>query len=67
MIKRKFKQDGDIERTLRYVLQSDGIDRARALALFHAQRAVNAVCRIPASDERNALITLAHLVLSRKS
>jgi len=67
MIKRKFKQEGDIERTLRYVMQSDGIDRARTLALFHAQRAVNAMCRIPESEERNALITLAHLVLSRKS
>jgi len=67
MIKRKFKQEGDIERTLRFVLESDGIDRARALALFHAQRAVNAICRIPESEERNALITLAHLVLSRKS
>lgn len=67
MIKRKFKQEGDIERTLRYVLQSDGIDRARALALFHAQRAVDAICRIPESEQRNALVTLAHLVLSRKS
>ena len=45
MIKRKFKQEGDVERTLRFVLQSDGIDRSRALALFHAQRAVNAMCR----------------------
>ena len=67
MIKRKFKQEGDVERTLRFVLQSDAIDRARALALFHGQRAVNAICRIPESEERNALITLAHLVLSRKS
>jgi len=67
MIKRKFKQEGDVERTLRFVLQSDGIDRSRGLALFHAQRAVNAMCRIPESEERNALITLAHLVLSRKS
>ena len=45
MIKRKFKQEGDIENTLRYVMQSDSVDRARALALFHAQRAVNAMCR----------------------
>ena len=45
MIKRKFKQEGDVERTLRFVLQSDGIDRSRGLALFHAQRAVNAMCR----------------------
>merc|ERR1719329_1931365 len=54
-----FKQEGDVERTLRFVLQSGGIDRSRGLALFHAQRAVNAMCRIPESEERNALITLA--------
>jgi geranylgeranyl pyrophosphate synthase len=67
MIKRKFKQEGDIERTLTYVLDSDGVERARALALFHAQRAVNAVARLPESEERNALVSLAHMVLSRKS
>ena len=49
MIKRKFKQEGDVERTLRFVLQSNGIDRSRDLALFHAQRAVNALCRYSAS------------------
>ncbi|EKX50057.1 geranylgeranyl pyrophosphate synthase [Guillardia theta CCMP2712] len=67
MIRRKFKQEGDVEKTLRFVLQSDGIERAKSLALFHAQRAVNAICRLPESEERNALISLAHMVLSRKS
>eukprot|EP00960_Hanusia_phi_P076532 768574-Hanusia_phi.AAC.2 len=67
MIRRKFKQEGDVEKTLRFVLQSDGIERAKSLALFHAQRAVDAICRLPESEERNALISLAHMVLSRKS
>ncbi|KAJ1494091.1 isoprenoid synthase domain-containing protein [Baffinella frigidus] len=67
MIKRKFKQEGDVERTLTYVLSSDGVERARALALFHAQRAVNAIARLPESEERNALVSLSHMVLSRKS
>eukprot|EP00286_Rhodomonas_abbreviata_P020735 CAMPEP_0181293988 /NCGR_PEP_ID=MMETSP1101-20121128/3357_1 /TAXON_ID=46948 /ORGANISM="Rhodomonas abbreviata, Strain Caron Lab Isolate" /LENGTH=441 /DNA_ID=CAMNT_0023398609 /DNA_START=237 /DNA_END=1559 /DNA_ORIENTATION=- len=47
MIKRKFKQDGDVEKTLTFVLKSDGVERARELALFHAQRAVNAIARLP--------------------
>jgi geranylgeranyl pyrophosphate synthase len=31
------------------------------------ERAVNAVARLPESEERNALVSLAHMVLSRKS
>merc|ERR1719221_1832410 len=67
MIKRKFAEDGDIDSALFYVSESDGIDRAKALALFHAQRAVNAISRIPESEERNGLIALAHVVLDRTS
>eukprot|EP00952_Eustigmatos_sp_NYUAD-ZCMA_P014307 55877-Eustigmatos_ZCMA.PRE.1 len=39
LIKRRFKQAGDVDRTYEYVLGTDGVDRAYKLATFHAQSA----------------------------
>lgn len=67
LILRKFKSPGDPALTLQLVQKTDGVERARALALFHGQSAVNAICRLPPSEHRAALVSLAHLVLARQS
>lgn len=67
LIKRRFKEKGDVDRTYKGVLNSQGVERAYMLATFHAQSAVDALSIIPPSEAKDALIKLAHLVLTRKS
>lgn len=67
MIKRKFKNSGDVEKALRMVIDSDGIERAKKLALFHGERAAAAAQKIPHSEQQKALISLLHIVLSRNN
>jgi geranylgeranyl pyrophosphate synthase len=42
------------------------MNKAKNLAKFHAQRAIDALLRLPSSDARNALIRLTHAVITRK-
>ncbi|KAG5179248.1 isoprenoid synthase domain-containing protein [Tribonema minus] len=65
LIKRRFKEPGDKEAAFAYVLKTDAIARSRALALWHAQRAVDAAARLPPSPARQALINVCHTVLTR--
>lgn len=58
---------GDVDRALRLVLKSDGVERAKKLALFHAEEAAAAALRLPPSEASRALISLLHIVLSRNS
>lgn len=67
LIKRRFKEKGDVELTYRHVMASDGVQRAYDLATFHAQSAVDAIAAFPASEAKDALVKLAHMVLTRKS
>jgi len=67
IIKRRFKESGDVDSTYRHVLRTDGVERSYKLAQFHAQSAVDAISTLPPSDARDGLIQLAHLVLTRKS
>lgn len=67
LIKRKFKNPGDVDKALRLVLKSDGVERAKKLALFHAEEAAAAARRLPDSEASKALISLLHIVLSRNS
>ena len=66
LIDRRFKGDGDVTTAYNAVRASKGLDLARKLAQFHAQRAVDAICRAaPDSEARDALISICYLVLSR--
>jgi all-trans-nonaprenyl-diphosphate synthase len=65
LIEREFAQEGDLEQALALVEDSQGIDRSRQLAAYHAQQAVQSVTDLPPSDCRQALIELADYVLSR--
>jgi geranylgeranyl pyrophosphate synthase len=67
LIKRRFKNWGDVERTYELVLATDGIERAYELATFHVQSAVDALAVLPPSEAKDGLIKLAHMVLTRKS
>jgi len=67
IITRKFGGDGDVLRAFNLVLDSEGLQRTKQLATFHAQAAVDACCSMPKSECRDGLIRLCHIVLSRSS
>jgi geranylgeranyl pyrophosphate synthase len=67
LIMRRFKEKGDKHTALEALYKSDtAMDKAKELARFHAQRAVNAIMRLPQSESRDALIRLTHAVITRK-
>jgi hypothetical protein len=67
LVARKFGQPGDVHRACELVLASKGLQRTKELANFHAQAAVDACCSLPVSKQRDGLIQLCHVVLSRSS
>ncbi len=67
LIKRRFKEKGDVEATYKLVLGTEGVERSYQLALFHAQRAVDSIASFPPSEAKDGLIKLAHMVLTRRS
>jgi geranylgeranyl pyrophosphate synthase len=67
LVMRRFKKKGDKETALETLYKSDtAMDKAKALASFHAQRAIEAILRLPQSEARDALIRLTHAVVTRK-
>merc|ERR1712085_120117 len=67
LIMRRFKYDGDKEAALEALYKSrTAMDQAKNLALFHAQKAVDALLRLPQTEARDALIRLTHTVITRK-
>jgi geranylgeranyl pyrophosphate synthase len=67
LVMRRFKKKGDKQAALEALYSSDvAMDKARALANFHAQRAVDALLRLPQSEARDALVRLTHAVITRK-
>ena len=67
LVARKFEVDGDVQRACELVIDSQGLQRTKDLATYHAQCAVDACCSLPASTARDGLIQLCHVVLSRSS
>ena len=67
MIMRRFKNTGDKQAALELLFKSDvAMQKARDLALFHANKAIEAVLRLPQSESRDALVRLTHVVITRK-
>jgi len=67
LVMRKFSKPGDKQAALEYLFKSDvAMDKARSLAMFHADKAIEAVLRLPQSEARDALIRLTHVVIDRK-
>ena len=67
LIMRRFKNDGDIQKAVELSQNTDCINKSYHLAEFHAQRAVDALDRMPASDAKDALLRLLHIAISRSS
>ncbi len=65
LIEREFAQEGDLDQAIALVHASDGIQRTRELAAFHAQAAVKNLDCLPMSDSRQSLSEMTDYVLSR--
>mmetsp|Transcript_30953 Transcript_30953/g.65401 ORF Transcript_30953/g.65401 Transcript_30953/m.65401 type:complete len:513 (-) Transcript_30953:134-1672(-) len=67
LVKRRFKEDGDKQTALEALYKSKtAMNKAKNLAEFHAQKAVDALLRLPQSDARDALLRLTYVVITRK-
>lgn len=66
MAARKFARDGDVATAHDLVLRSDGIARARDMAVVQAELAMAAAARLMAGPERDALVALAARVVDRQ-
>lgn len=67
LIERKFAQSGDVEMARDMVRRSSGVERTRALAQAHADKAREMLQHLPESTARCALETLAERVVKRTS
>jgi len=67
LVERKFGQEGDVVAAYEMVMRSNGLQKTKELATFHAQAAVDACCALPEGESRDGLVRLCHLVLSRSS
>lgn len=65
LIEREFAQPGDLEQALNLITESQGIERSRDLARYHAQQAVQCLEELPPSSSRQALTKLTDYVLRR--
>ncbi|MCP2728992.1 solanesyl diphosphate synthase [Limnofasciculus baicalensis] len=65
LIEREFAQPDDIEQALALVRESEGIERSRKLAAYHAQLAVENLTVLKPSECATALRDLCDYVLSR--
>merc|ERR1712216_895572 len=67
LIMRRFKEKGDKQQALEALYKSDtAMQKATDLAQYHAQKAIDALVRLPQSESRDALVRLTHLVITRK-
>ncbi|XP_069552629.1 all trans-polyprenyl-diphosphate synthase PDSS1 [Brachyistius frenatus] len=65
MIMRRFSSKGDVDRAWQYVLQSDGVQQTSFLAQRYCQEAIRQISMLRPSAERDALIRLTEMVLTR--
>ena len=67
LVMRRFKEKGDKQAALEALYKSKtAMDKARRLAMFHAQKAVDSLLRLPQSESRDALLRLTYVVITRK-
>ncbi|KAI3355410.1 hypothetical protein L3Q82_018251 [Scortum barcoo] len=65
MIMRRFSSKGDVDQAWKYVLQSDGVQQTTYLAQRYCQEAIRQISMLRPSAERDALIRLTEMVLTR--
>ncbi|XP_047596144.1 all trans-polyprenyl-diphosphate synthase PDSS1 isoform X4 [Lutra lutra] len=66
MIMRRFSLPGDVDRARQYVLQSDGVQQTTYLAQRYCHEAIREISKLRPSPERDALIQLSEIVLTRE-
>ena len=67
LIKRRFKEKGDVQKAVKLASETNSVEKSYALADFHAQSAVNALSKLPPSEARSALARLLHQAVARSS
>merc|ERR1719223_2041464 len=65
LMDRKFREEGDVETTVNFLRESNGIERTKQLAQVHAALAIDAVMELKESPYRDSLVHLAHRVVER--
>lgn len=65
LIMNRFKNAGDVQKAVQLSQGTDCIERSYELAEFHAQKAVDALMRLPDTEYRQALLRLLHVVIAR--
>jgi len=65
LIDRKFQEEGDVERAVELVWDSEGIAKTKELAQNHAELAMEAVLEFQPGVHRDALVHLAYKVVDR--
>jgi len=65
LMDRKFREEGDVETTVNFLRESNGIERTKQLAQVHAELAIDAVMELKESPYRDSLVHLAHRVVER--
>ena len=66
MIARRFSEPGDVEAAFKAVLESDGLQMTKDLAIKHCKEAVNAIEGLSETEYKDKLISLADDVINRK-
>ncbi|KAJ8653666.1 hypothetical protein O0I10_010704 [Lichtheimia ornata] len=66
LIKRKFAEEGDVDKARLLVYQSDGLKKTLSLAEEHCSTAISLISQLPPSDARSALIQLTEKLLTRR-
>ena len=65
LIERRFAQEEDLEKAIALIQDSQGIERSRELAAYHANKAVEHINALPPSESQQALINMNEYVLNR--
>ncbi|KAK9369620.1 isoprenoid synthase domain-containing protein [Lipomyces kononenkoae] len=65
MIRRKFSQPGDVDKSRQLVAKSDGVEKTRQLAKDYCDNAREAIASFPDSSAKDALIDMTVTVLNR--
>ncbi|BAU64630.1 solanesyl diphosphate synthase [Stanieria sp. NIES-3757] len=65
LIEREFSEEGDLEKALTIIRESESIERTRQLATYHAQMALQSITCLTPSPSTQALKDLTDYVLSR--
>ncbi|XP_076014247.1 all trans-polyprenyl-diphosphate synthase PDSS1 isoform X2 [Genypterus blacodes] len=65
MIMRRFSSTGDVDRAWQFVLQSNGVEQTHFLAQRYCEEAIRQISALRPSPERDALIRLTEMMLTR--